>query len=150
MQRAFVLPGWGYWSTQQYRSIFGYAFPANGSRYAGFVALQASDERDADTLQKKLPGTSVMVRYDPENPDVSIFEEELIVGHADAKSALASVTGAEFPEALALRFAAGLRRNGIDMWTGGNERRASALRRRARRSGGRGWWIVGSLWRYCR
>jgi hypothetical protein len=80
MQRAFVLPGWGYWSTQQYRSIFGYAFPANGSRYAGFVALQASDEQDADTLQKKLPGTSVMVRYDPGNPGVSILEEELIVG----------------------------------------------------------------------
>jgi hypothetical protein len=80
MQRAFVLRGWGYWSTQQYRSIFGYAFPANGSRYAGFVALQAIDEQDADTLQKKLPGTSVMVRFDPENPDVSILEEERIVG----------------------------------------------------------------------
>jgi len=31
---------------------------------------------------------------------------------------------------------------------GGKERRAIALRRSMRRSGGRGWWIVGSLWMY--
>ena len=80
MQRAFVLPGWGYWSSSKYRSIFGYAFPANRSRYAGFVALEAKNEEDADVLQKQLPGTSVMVRYNPNNPDISILEEERIVG----------------------------------------------------------------------
>lgn len=80
VQRAYVLPKWGWWAPGEYRSIFGYALPANGSRYAGFFALEANNEQDADALQKQLPGTTVMLRYNPGNPDISILQDERVAG----------------------------------------------------------------------
>jgi len=64
----------------KYRSIFGYAFPANGSRYAGFFALEAENEATAIEWQKGLPGTAVTIRYDPRNPDVSVLANVEILG----------------------------------------------------------------------
>jgi hypothetical protein len=75
-----VKPGWGFLAPAQYRSIFGYAFPANGSRYAGFFAVEAGREGDALAMQKEMSGTGVTVRYDPKNPDISILEERRILG----------------------------------------------------------------------
>jgi hypothetical protein len=67
LQAAGVERGRGLWAPAQYRSIFSYEFPANGSRYAGFFAAQANDEEEADALQKQATGTGVTVRYDREN-----------------------------------------------------------------------------------
>ena len=63
-----------------YHSVFGYAFKANGSRYAGFFALATDDEDSAAALQKQVPGTTVTVRYKFNNPDVSLLEDEQILG----------------------------------------------------------------------
>ena len=60
--------------------MFGYAFPANGIRYAGFFGLEAIDEEMADALQKDLPGSQVSVRYNPNNPDESIVEDDYVRG----------------------------------------------------------------------
>jgi hypothetical protein len=80
VQPAGVNRGWGFWAPAQYRSIFAYAFAANGSRYAGFFALEADREEDALAMQKQMTGTGVTVRYHPENPDVSILEDRQILG----------------------------------------------------------------------
>jgi len=72
--------GMGSWLPGNFRSIFGYVFPANGSRYAGFFAVEANTEDEAGALQKEATGTGVTVRYDPENPDVSILEDGTILG----------------------------------------------------------------------
>ena len=80
VQPCSVMRGWGLWAAGNYRSIFGYVFPANGSRYAGFFAVEANNEEEADALQKEATGTGVTVRYDPENPDVSILEDGTILG----------------------------------------------------------------------
>jgi hypothetical protein len=75
-----VQKGYGFWAPNIYRSVLGYAFRANESRYAGFFALEAEDEETAQLLQKKANGTRVKVRYNPENPDVSLLEDERIFG----------------------------------------------------------------------
>ena len=80
VQPVRVKQGWGFWAPAQYRSIFAYAFPANGARYAGFFAVEADREEDARAMQKELRGMGLTVRYDPRNPDVSILEERRICG----------------------------------------------------------------------
>jgi len=75
-----VEKGMGVRAPYRYRSVFGYAFPANGSRYAGFFALATEDEATAEKLQKAVPGTTVTVRYSPRNPDVALLEDERIFG----------------------------------------------------------------------
>ena len=55
--------------------------------YAGVFALEANGEEGA--LQKQATGTGVTVRYDPENRDVSILEDGMILGaEGYAESAL--------------------------------------------------------------
>jgi len=73
VQRCCVMP-------RTFKSVFGYAFAANGSTYAGFFALPTQNPDEADALQKHATGTAVMVRYNPQNPDVSILEERTILG----------------------------------------------------------------------
>jgi hypothetical protein len=81
VQPAGVKPGWGFWAPAQYRSIFAYTFQANGSRYyIGLMAVEAGREGDALAMQKEMAGMGVTVRYDPENPYVSIVEERRILG----------------------------------------------------------------------
>jgi len=81
VQPAGVKPGWGFWAPAQYRSIFAYAFRANGSRsYVGCFAVEADRESDALAMQKEMAGTGVTVRYSPENPDTSILEDRRICG----------------------------------------------------------------------
>jgi hypothetical protein len=80
VQCCCVQKGYGFWAPNIYRSVLGYAFRANESRYAGFFALEAEDEETAQLLQKKANGTRVKVRYNPENPDVSLLEDERIFG----------------------------------------------------------------------
>jgi len=81
VQPAGVKPGWGFWAPAQYRSIFAYAFRANGSRsYVGCFAVEADREEDALAMQKEMSGMAVTVRYDPENPDISILEDREICG----------------------------------------------------------------------
>jgi hypothetical protein len=63
-----------------------------GLRYAGFFAVEADREGDALPMQKQMTGTGVTVRYDPENPDVSILEDRRILGsEAYAEFALGAV-----------------------------------------------------------
>ena len=70
----------GLLALNSYHSVFGYAFRANDSRYAGFFALGADSEEMAETLQKQAVGTTVSVRYNSRNPDVSLLEDEKILG----------------------------------------------------------------------
>ena len=67
-------------SSYRYRSVFGYSFRANESRYAGFFVLGAEDEGAADSLQKQAEGLNVTVRYNPENPDVSLLVDDEVQG----------------------------------------------------------------------
>jgi hypothetical protein len=78
VQPCSVEKGKGIWALGPYRSVFGYAFVAKESRYAGFFALHADDEETAEMLQKQAEGTGVTVRYDSENPDVCLLEDEWI------------------------------------------------------------------------
>ena len=64
----------------RYLSVFGYAFSANESRYAGFFALEADSEEMAQTIQRQAVGITVTVRYNSSNPDVSLLEDEMILG----------------------------------------------------------------------
>jgi len=80
VQPAGVKPGWGFLAPAQYRSIFAYTFQANGSRYAGFFAVEADREGDALAMQRELRGMGVTVRFDPDNPDISILEDRRILG----------------------------------------------------------------------
>ena len=75
VERALAL-----WAPNGYLSVFGYAFRANESRYAGFFALEADNEEMAETLQKQANGTTVTVRYNSQDPDVSLLEDERISG----------------------------------------------------------------------
>ena len=79
VQQSHVRSGYGF-AANGHLSVFGYAFPANGSRYAGFFGLEAVNEEMAETLQKEVPGTQVSVRYNPDNPDESVVEDEYIRG----------------------------------------------------------------------
>jgi len=74
-----VEKGKGIWALGPYRSVFGYAFRANESRYAGFFALHADYEETAEMLQKQAEGMGVTVRYDSKNPDVSLLEDRWIL-----------------------------------------------------------------------
>jgi hypothetical protein len=47
---------------------------------AGSFGLEAVDEEEAHALQKEASGDGVTVRYNPENPDVSILEDRQILG----------------------------------------------------------------------
>jgi len=60
--------------------VFGYAFKANGRRYAGFFALATDQGDSAATFQKQATGITVRVRYKPDNPDVSLLEDEQVLG----------------------------------------------------------------------
>jgi hypothetical protein len=42
--------------------------------------VEADREEDALAMQKEMSGMAVTVRYDPENPDVSILEDREICG----------------------------------------------------------------------
>jgi len=44
------------------------------------MAVEAGREGDALAMQKEMAGMGVTVRYDPENPYVSIVEERRILG----------------------------------------------------------------------
>jgi hypothetical protein len=79
IQSCRVERGLNFWAFR-YHSVFGYAFKANGSRYAGFFALATDDEDSAAALQKQAPGRTVSVRYKSNNPDVSLLEDEQILG----------------------------------------------------------------------
>jgi hypothetical protein len=80
IQSCRVEKGLNFLAPFRYYSVFGYAFKANGSRYAGFFALPTDDEDSAVALQKQAPGTTVTVRYKSNNPDVSLLEDEQILG----------------------------------------------------------------------
>lgn len=64
----------------RYLSVFGYAFGANESLYAGFFALEADTEEMAQTIQRQAVGITVTVRHNSSNPDVSLLEDEMILG----------------------------------------------------------------------
>jgi hypothetical protein len=81
VQPGKVVRGHGFWAPDSYRSILGYTFSANGSpRYSGLFALRAEHEDTAHMLQKQAASTKVKVRYNPENPDISVLEDDQILG----------------------------------------------------------------------
>lgn len=80
VQPCSLVRGFGLWAPDLYRCVLGYAFRANESRYAGFFVVEAQDEETAQTLQKQAKGTSVTVRYNPLDPDVSLLDDERILG----------------------------------------------------------------------
>ena len=88
VQRYAVEKGYDFWAPDTYRSILSYTFSANGSpRYAGLFAVRVEDEDTAKLLQKQAEGANVTVRYNPKNPDISLLEEEQILGHRITQNA---------------------------------------------------------------
>lgn len=81
IQPSQVKKGYGFWAPNSYRSVLGYTFKANDSRYIGFFVLEAPDEESAELLQKKAEGAKVTVRYDPANPAISMLRDEQFFGH---------------------------------------------------------------------
>lgn len=53
-------------------SFLGYVFALNGARYSGLFALVGNEKHGQD-LQIKLAGESILVRYMPNNPNVSFL-----------------------------------------------------------------------------
>jgi len=80
VQSFSVQRGFGFWAPNQYRSVLGYVFRANESRYAGFFAIEANDEETAKVLQRQAEGTKVTVRFNPRNPDISLIQDQRICG----------------------------------------------------------------------
>jgi hypothetical protein len=57
-----------------YRSVFGYVYSVNGSRYVGLFVIVVGSEEKASELQRRLDGVRVTVRYDPSHPETSIVQ----------------------------------------------------------------------------
>ena len=55
-------------------SFFGYSFTVQGTRYAGLFVF-ASDQETVESLQKKLAGQMIQIRYSPLDPDVSYLAD---------------------------------------------------------------------------
>jgi Protein of unknown function (DUF3592) len=56
-----------------FRSLLGYRYEVNGGSHWGLFALAAEDMGVAEGLQKEADGKSVLVKYDPDHPDVSLL-----------------------------------------------------------------------------
>jgi len=57
-----------------YRSIFGYVYSVNGSRYTGLFVIVVGSEEKASELQRRLDGVRVRVRYSLSYPETSIIQ----------------------------------------------------------------------------
>ena len=57
-----------------YRSVFGYVYSVDGSRYVGLFVIVFGSEEKASELQRRLDGVRVTVRYDPSHPETSIVQ----------------------------------------------------------------------------
>lgn len=57
-----------------YRSVFGYVYSVNGSRYVGLFVIVVGSEEKASELQRRLDGVHVRVRYSPSRPETSIIQ----------------------------------------------------------------------------
>jgi len=58
-----------------------YSYCANGSYFAGKLALEAEDDAEARQFGARLKGRNIMVRYDPARPEISIPTESNLDGH---------------------------------------------------------------------
>lgn len=65
-----------------YRSILGYSYLVNGSAYLGFFVIIARDQKAAENLQTQCNGKSVTVKYDPQNPGISVLVESELLGRS--------------------------------------------------------------------
>lgn len=63
----------GNWRRAQI-ACMGYAFTLDGVRRSGIFAL-CGDEPSARRMLDTLPGAPIKVRYNPENPDISLLAE---------------------------------------------------------------------------
>jgi hypothetical protein len=75
-----VLRATGFLAPDAYRCVLGYAFRANDSRYAGFFVIWAQDEENAQRLQKAAAEMKIRIRFNPQNPDVSLVDDERLMG----------------------------------------------------------------------
>ena len=57
-----------------YRSVFGYVYSVNGSRYTGLFVIVVGSEEKASELQRRLDGVRVRVRYSLNHPETSIIQ----------------------------------------------------------------------------
>jgi uncharacterized protein DUF3592 len=57
-----------------YRSVFGYVYSVNGTRYAGLFVIIVGSEEKASELQRRLDGVRVRVRYNVSHPETSIMQ----------------------------------------------------------------------------
>ena len=57
-----------------YRSVFGYVYSVNGTRYAGLFVIIVGSEEKAYELQRRLDGVRVRVRYKVSHPETSIMK----------------------------------------------------------------------------
>jgi hypothetical protein len=70
----------GYIRSGSVQSRFGYAYTVDTRSHFGFFVVLAEDMLSADQLQKRLDGCSVTVRYDPQNPEISVLEDKKVAG----------------------------------------------------------------------
>jgi len=63
-----------------FRSLLGYAFKVNDEPYWGLFVLAAEDMEVAEKLQKQADGKRVTVKYDPENPEISLLVDKELLG----------------------------------------------------------------------
>jgi hypothetical protein len=62
------------------QSRFGYSYTVDGQSPFGFFIVVADDMSSAHELQKRLDGSSVIVRYDPAKPSISVLENKELGG----------------------------------------------------------------------
>lgn len=63
-----------------FRSLLGYAYKVKGTRYWGLFVLPVRDMEEAELIQKRAPGESVTVQYNPKRPEVSLLVDRELCG----------------------------------------------------------------------
>jgi hypothetical protein len=73
-------PNSGKYMQLPWRIVLGYKYVVNGCPHFGFAAVAAEDMYAAEKLGKQADGRVVSVKYDPENPGISVLVEREIDG----------------------------------------------------------------------
>jgi hypothetical protein len=63
-----------------FRSLLGYRYQVNGDTHWGLFVLPAEDMQAAENLQKQADGKSLVIKYDPNRPDVSFVACKELLG----------------------------------------------------------------------
>lgn len=62
------------------RSLLGYRYSVNGNSYWGIFVVPAEDTQTGEKLQRQAEGKPVRIKYDPNNPSISIVLDKELLG----------------------------------------------------------------------